>query len=136
MDGGGGPERGIGRRWGLYHPYTNAYRITSRGITLCILTTYWLKQQYIYLTFVYMLTEQEFVATIRRATGRQIGDNCGFIMGTMHPYVYHGIDTRSAGEGYIVWRRNPNTGETQELHIKQPEADKQLQLIIDFFNAP
>jgi hypothetical protein len=83
-----------------------------------------------------MLTEQEFVATIRRATGRQIGDNCGFIMGTMHPYVYHGIDTRSAGEGYIVWRRNPNTGETQELRIRHCDADNQLPLIIDFFNAP
>lgn len=82
-----------------------------------------------------MLTEQEFIATIRRATGRQIGDNCGFIFGTMHPYVYHGISTSSAGEGYIVWKRNPKTGEAEELRILHKDADNQLQLIIDFLST-
>lgn len=53
----------------------------------------------------------------------------------MTPYTRHEFNSNSAGEGYIVWHRNPTTGEARELRILHKDADRQLQLIIDFLNA-
>lgn len=77
-----------------------------------------------------MYTEKEFLDFIEYTTGKKLGEDFGFILGTHSPYPSSYISSAEPTEGFMCWRKEGNLN--ARLRVRPGTQEEYLKTIIEF----